>query len=134
MKFVTDPKPVPASYATESFFGNNAFLFVNGGGNKQAGRYQIIPVAGPQYLNPAEVAAKAKSRDFLAEELKGRLAKGPVKFRLLLQLAEPADDTADSSVVWSDSRRKVELGIVTITSLAADNASAKRPSHSIPRG
>jgi catalase len=126
LKFVTDPKPVPASYATESFFGNNAFLFVNSRGNKQPGRYQIVPVAGPQYLDPAEVAAKAKSGDFLAEEMKGRLAKGPVKFRLLLQLAELGDNTADSSVVWPDTRRKVELGTITITSLAADNASAEK--------
>jgi catalase len=126
LKFVQDPKPMPASYATESFFGNNAFLFVNSSGNKQAGRYQIVPVAGPQYLDPAEVAARAKSPDFLAEELKGRLARGPVKFRLLLQLAEPGDNTADSSVVWPDSRRKVELGTITITSLVADNAAAEK--------
>src|SRR5258708_18823624 len=44
LKFVQDPKPVPVSYATESFYANNAFRFVNATGQTQAGRYQIAPV------------------------------------------------------------------------------------------
>ncbi len=124
LKFVQDPKPVPVSYATESFYGNNAFRFVNKSGEKHTGRYQILPVAGSQYLD--ETAANAKSPDFLGEELKTRLAAGPVKFRLLLQLAEPGDQTDDSSVVWPDARKTVELGTIAITSLVADNAAAER--------
>lgn len=124
MKFVQDPKPVPVSYATESFFANNAFRFVNDRGETQAGRYQIIPAAGSQYLD--EAAAKSKSPDFLRAELKTRLAAGTVKFHLLLQLAEPGDNTGDGSEAWPDSRKKVELGTITITSIAADNTAAER--------
>ncbi len=43
LKFVQDPKPMPVSYATEAFFANHAFLFVNSSGQKQAGRYQTRP-------------------------------------------------------------------------------------------
>jgi catalase len=123
LKFAQDPKPVPVSYATESFYANNAFRFVNATGQKQAGRYQIVPVEGQQYLPDAE--AKTRSRDFLTEEIKTRLARGPVKFRLLLQLAESGDRTDDSSVSWPEDRKKVELGIITITSTVADNAKAE---------
>ena len=35
LKFVQDPKPMPESFATESFFGNNAFIFVNKGGKSR---------------------------------------------------------------------------------------------------
>jgi len=124
LKFVQDPKPVPVSFVTESFYGNNAFLFVNGKGQKQAGRYQIVPVSGPQYLD--EAAAKAKSPSFLSEELRTRLADAPARFRLLLQLAEPGDQTNDGSVVWPDDRKKVELGIITIASVVPDSAAAER--------
>ena len=124
LKFVQDPKPIPVSYATESFYGNNAFRFVNAKGQKQAGRYQIVPVEGPQYLSDAE--AKTKSHDFLTEEMKTRLARGPVKFRLLLQLADSGDRTDDSSISWPEDRKKVELGVITITSTVADNAKAER--------
>jgi catalase len=43
---------------------------------------------------------------------------------LLLQLAEPGDRTDDSSVTWPEDRKKVELGVMTITSTVADNAKA----------
>jgi catalase len=124
LKFVQDPKPVPASFAGESFYGNNAFIFVNKDGLKKTVRYQIIPQAGSQYLDDA--AAKAKPPNFLVDELRDRLAKGPVQFRLLVQIAETGDCTNDSSVVWSEDRKKVELGTITITSLAADNTAAEK--------
>jgi catalase len=123
LKFVKDPKPIPVSYATEAFYANHAFRFVNAAGQKQAGRYQIIPVEGQKYLTDAE--AKTKSHDFLAEEFKARLARGPVKFRLLLQMAAPGDRTDDSSVSWPEDRKMVELGVITITSTVADNAKAE---------
>jgi catalase len=124
LKFVQDPKPVPASFATEAYFANNAFLFVNREGQKRAGRYQIIPVEGVEYLD--EAAAKSKSPNFLREELQMRLSKAPAKFRLLLQLAKPGDPTNDGSVVWPDEREKVELGVLTITSIAPDSAASER--------
>jgi catalase len=124
LKFVQDPKPVPVSFATESFYSNNALIFVNSKGQKQAGRYQIVPLGGPQYLDDA--AAKAAAPNFLSDELRARLAKAPVKFRLRLQLAAPGDQTSDSTVVWPDDRKNVELGIITITAVVADSAAAER--------
>ena len=124
LKFVQDPKPTPVSFGTESFYANNAFIFINSEGQKQAGRYQIVPASGGQYLD--DVTAKGKSPNFLSEELPGRLATAPFKFRLLLQLPNPGDPTNDGSVVWPDDRRKVELGIVTITSVVPDSAAAER--------
>jgi catalase len=43
-----------------------------------------------------------------------------------LQLAEPGDQTNDGSVVWPDDRRKVELGVIAITSVVPDSAAAER--------
>src|SRR3954453_3267940 len=58
LKVITDSKPLPASFATLGYFGNNAFVFIDSAGTKRAGRYQIIPVAGVAHLNSA-AAAKA---------------------------------------------------------------------------
>ncbi|MEO8660517.1 MAG: catalase family peroxidase [Bryobacteraceae bacterium] len=124
LKFVQDPKPIPVSFGTESFYANNAFIFINTEGQKQAGRYQIIPVGGAQYLDDA--TAKGKSPNFLSEELPGRLAAASFQFRLVLQLPNPGDQTNDGSVVWPDDRRKVELGFITITSAVPDSAAAER--------
>lgn len=124
LQFVQDLHQVPVSFATESFYSNNALLFVNDKQEKRAGRYQIVPVNGPQYLD--ETTAKAMSPNFLLEELRTRLAKEPIRFRLLLQLAEPGDQTNDGSLIWPDERKKVELGLITITAVVPDSAAAER--------
>src|SRR2546427_4303357 len=41
LKFVLDNKPLPASFATLAYFGNNAFVFADAKGTKRPGRYQI---------------------------------------------------------------------------------------------
>jgi catalase len=124
LKFVQENKVIPASYATESFFSNNAFIFVNKVGARQAGRYKILPVAGQHDLSDAE--AQTKPANFLVEELKTRLAIGPVKFRLVVQLPNAGDPTKDSSLVWPDDRKIIDAGTISITSVVADSAGAER--------
>ena len=124
LKFVQELNHVPVSFATESFYSNNAFVFVNSKDERQTGRYQIIPENGAQYLD--EAAAKAMSPNFFSEDLRTRLVKAPASFRLLVQLANPGDQTNDSSVVWPDEHKKVELGIITITSVVPDSTTAER--------
>ena len=43
LKFLQDAQPLPASFATLAYFGNNAFIFVDSAGTRRAGRYQILP-------------------------------------------------------------------------------------------
>ncbi|MDB5296341.1 MAG: Catalase related subgroup protein [Phycisphaerales bacterium] len=124
MKFVQDNRAVPASFATEAFFGNDAFVFVNKDGARRAGRYRLVPVAGTRHLDAAET--KSRSPDFLSDELKARLATEPVRFRLVAQLPDPGDPTKDPSLVWRDDRKTVDLGTISLTSVAADPATAER--------
>lgn len=116
---------IPASLATEAFFANDAFIFVNKDGVKQAGRYKILPVAGQHDLSDAE--AKAKPADFLFDDLKTRLTNGPVKFCLVVQLPNTGDPTSDPSLVWPDDRKTIEVGTISITSAVADSAAAEKP-------
>lgn len=122
-RFVEAPKPIPASFARQSFFAITAFKFTNAQGKSRFGRFRILPVAGNEFLTP-EAAAK-KTSDFLSVELSERLAKGPVEFRIVVQLAEPADEVTNATVVWPDTRTETEFGLVSITQrideLAPDN-------------
>jgi catalase len=124
VKFVTESRVKPASLATESFFSNNSFLFVNQQGAKQAMRYKILPVAGQQNLTDDE--AKAKSSNYLTEELRKRLATGPVQFRLVVQIPNAGDSTKDPTLVWPDDRKTIDAGTISITSLLADSADAEK--------
>jgi catalase len=124
LRFATAPFRVPVSYGTEEFYGNDAFIFVNAQNVKQAGRTRIVPVGGPKYLDSA--AAAKVSANYLENEITRRVAKEPVKMRVLVQLANPGDPTKDASVVWPDDRKLVELGVITLTTVAPDNAETQR--------
>ena len=118
LKFVQESAVVPASFANVSFFANDAFIFVNKAGVKQGGRYKIIPIDGPHDLTEAE--AKAKSPNFLIDDLKARLATTPIKFHLLIQLANADDQTKDPSLVWPDDRKTIDAGTISITAVDLD--------------
>lgn len=124
LKVITDSKPLPVSFANLGFFGNNALLFVDSLGTKRAGRYQILPVAGIRHL-PAAGGAKL-SPNYMFQDVTRRIAKGPIKYRLLVQLANPGDPTNDGSIVWPDDRKKVELGTLSLTTIAPKNEELQR--------
>jgi len=123
-RFAEAPKPAPASFATESYYGVNAFRFTNREGTSRYGRYRVRPEAGEEHLDPAEAARRAGS--FLFDELAERLVRGAARFRLLVQLADKGDPVDDGSLPWPEERPQVELGIITVTSLVADSATAER--------
>ena len=123
-KFVTTPKPVPVSFATQPFFGVNAFAFTNAQGETRYGRYRIVPVAGAQYLSQEEAAKQAPN--YLMDELPARLAQSEVQYRILLQLSEQGDAVDDATAVWPDEREVVELGVLTLKSPVANGREAEK--------
>jgi catalase len=124
MKFVSAPKPAPVSFATQPFFGVNAFAFTNAKGETRYGRYRIVPVAGAQFLS-AEEATK-QTPNYLMDELPVRLGKQEAKYRIVLQLAEQGDSVDDPTAVWPDGRQQVELGVLTLKSAVANSQEADR--------
>jgi len=125
LKFVTTPKPAPVSFATQPFFGVNAFQFTNTAGKAVYGRYQIVPVAGAQYLSQ-EVADKA-APDYLMADIVERVQAKGVQYKILLQLAEPGDEVNNATMVWPESRKTVELGTLTLNKAVADSKAAEKP-------
>ena len=124
LKFVQDNRVLPASFATEAFFSNDSFVFVNKDGVRQAGRYQIIPVAGRKDLS--EVEAKARSADYLIQDLKTRLAAGPIQFGLVVQLPNAGDPTNDPSLVWPADRKTIDAGTISINSVVPGSAEVEK--------
>src|SRR5262245_17427838 len=111
--FVEAPHRIPASYASQPYFAVTAFKFTNQHGESRFGRFRIVPEAEVKFLT-SEVAA-TRPADFLAAEMSERLARGAVKFRVVVQLTEPGDEVAESTVQWPESRPQVEFGTLSIT-------------------
>ena len=124
LAFVQAPKPNPASFATESYFGVTAMRFINQDGVGRYGRYRIVPQAGNHHLDDA--AAAAKSANYLFDEIAERVAKEPVGFNILVQVAADGDVVDDATIAWPKDREQVELGTLSLTGLAANNESEQQ--------
>jgi catalase len=118
LTFVQAPKPIPTSFAKESFFAISAFKFTNAAGVSCYGRYRIVPAAGNEYL----AADAAVAPDFLFEEIKQRVAKAPVTFKIVVQLAEDGDVVDNATVRWPETRKQLTLGEISLTEVAPNNA------------
>ena len=124
LRFVTTPRPAPDSFGTLAFYGVNAFKFTNAKGVSHYARYQILPVAGEHALSDADAAKAAPN--YLMDELPQRIAKGPVKFRLLAQVANDGDNVNDPTAVWPADRKRVELGTLALTSTPKEQVNAQK--------
>jgi catalase len=122
--FLTTRDPPPVSYATTTYFGVNSFKFVNEKGGVTIGRYQLIPDAGRHFLSKDE-SAKAAS-NYLEDEIRQRVARGAVRFKLVLQLAAPGDKIDDPSVTWASTNKTTTLGTLTAASVVPDSEATER--------
>ncbi|HSI24921.1 MAG TPA: catalase family peroxidase [Methylotenera sp.] len=124
LAFVQMPKPAPVSFATEAYYGVNAFKFTNAQGETQYGRYRITPINGAEFLTK-EQTSKA-SPNYLVDELPVRLSKAPAQFKITVQLADKGDVVNDPTVVWPDTRKQVELGTLTLKNVDANGANFEK--------
>lgn len=124
LQFVQTPKPIPTSFAKESFFAVSAFRFTNAAGASRYGRYRILPAAGNEYLDQA--AASAQTPDFLFDEIRERVRREAIRFRLVVQLAEGGDAVDDATVRWPETRHQMTLGEFSLTEIAPNNASTQQ--------
>lgn len=111
-------QPVPASFGTVNYWGVHAFGFVNAGGTRQFGKWIFEPVGGLQGLTDEE--AKAKGPAFLFDDLRQRVKDGKVAFNFNLELAQGDDKIDSATVPLPEGRKKVNLGLLKITSVAED--------------
>ena len=93
--------------------------FTNKDGVSRYGRYRIVPEDGNDHLDDATVAAR--STNYLFDELAERIAKGPIKFRILVQLANDQDTVEDATIHRPEDRTLLELGTVILTEPVSNN-------------
>jgi len=86
----------------------HAFGFVDASGRKQFGKWIFEPLGGTQGLSDDE--AKARSTDYLFNELRQCVTAGRVASDFMLQLAQPGDRIDSAVTPLPDDRKKVSLG------------------------
>ena len=120
----------PTSFARQRYNGLNAFVFVDADGRRQPFRVQFVPVAGVALMDAATAASA--DPDVLMNELRQRVAAGPVEFRMVAQLAAPGDAANDATKPWPQDRRRVVLGTLTLDRLPAEQEPANADLELLP--
>jgi catalase len=116
---------VPASYAAVNYWGVHAFRFSNAKGQTQYAKWVFEPVGGQELLDDERLAPLPN--DFLADELRRRLAAKPAEFDLRLQLAEPGDNLVNPTLQWPEGRKMVTIGRLVIDKAEAGAGGACDP-------
>ena len=97
LRFVQAPRPAPESFATEVFFGVNAFKLVNNEGRETFVRFRVVPEAGEKHLDDAVL--KKTSDNYLYEELANQIKEQhPTRFKLIAQIASEGDMIDDATI------------------------------------
>jgi catalase len=124
LAFVQTPKPIPTSFAKDTYYAVNAYRFSNAQGTSVYGRYRILPEGGNEYLDAA--AAAKKGPNFLFEEMRERIARGPVRMHIQVQTAASGDVTDDATVQWPASRPLVDFGTIELNTVVPEGDAAQR--------
>jgi len=108
-------QPAPASYAQLEYHGIHAFKWIAPDGTERWTRFNFRPLAGVAGISDEEAAERAP--DYLQEEIRERLAQGPVEFELDVAIAQEGDDPDDPTEPWPDDRQRVVAGTLRIEGL-----------------
>jgi catalase len=108
----------PVSLATVPFRSPHAFKLIARDGSETWVRWRWEPEAGEERQPDDE--ARAKGRDYLAEELEQRLRSGPAYFALTFQLAREGDSLTDPTELWPAERETIVAGRLEISAVIDD--------------
>ncbi|MEX3809653.1 catalase family peroxidase [Paraburkholderia sp. BR13439] len=104
--------PPSSRFSNATYYGISSFQTTDARGVKRFIRWDVVPD------NPwRPVGARAQiDPDFLSHDLVMQLAKGPLRWHLVLSVAMPGDPIDDSTQQWNDSpqRERIDAGTVVI--------------------
>jgi catalase len=110
----------PVSYARATYHAVHTFVVTGADKVRRPVRFSWQPVAGVLTTNP-ETPPLDK---YLHQELKKRLDRWPARFMLMMAIGEPGDALDDPTRPWPDKRKRIMMGILTLTKVAEDQAAA----------
>jgi catalase len=116
--------PWTGSYAEERYNGLNSFVFTDSSGAEHTVRWSLLPAAQPVSVSPDDLAKRGP--DFLEQEITDRIRGGPLRWAMVVTVANPGDPTADPSKAWPEDRRAVDVGTLTVQQIQAERDGACR--------
>lgn len=111
-----------STLANGTYYSLNAFQLVAPDGSRRFVRWAMVPLQPyAPVANPATL-----DHDFLSTDLAHQLQQGPLRWRLVLTLANPGDVTDDATQAWPVDRAIIDAGTLTLTSTVPQTDGACR--------
>src|SRR5258708_11835119 len=104
--------PWTTSYADQTYNSLNGFRFVDAAGESHLVRWSMQAAEPPHQVPDAALAELGP--DFLATDLKQRLAQGALSWHLVVTLAAPGDPSDDATKAWPSDREHVDVGTLVV--------------------
>jgi catalase len=116
--------PLSLSFANETFYSINAFRFIDDAGKTWIVRWSFEPTTPFEAIDKATLGARPPN--FLFDDVIARLAHGPLRWHLIVTVAEPGDAVDDATKVWPADRRRIDVGTLVIDrALAEENGDCR---------
>ena len=116
--------PLATSFANETYYSINAFRLIDDAGKTWIVRWSFEPETPFEAIDKATLGARPAN--FLFDDVITRLARNPLRWRLIVTVAEPGDPTDDATKVWPAERRRIDVGTLVIDrALAEENGGCR---------
>jgi catalase len=117
-------RPISSGFADSTYFGLNAFRFIDSQGRITSVRWAMVPEQ-PFLPNTAADPEKA-DKNYLFDGLIAAARQGPQRWRLIVTVGEPGDPTHDATIPWPDTRRKIDVGVLVVEKIESEADSPAR--------
>jgi catalase len=114
-------QPAASGFADTTYYGLNAFRFVNAKGEQTPVRWWIKPDQ-----TATQATAATTDKNFLFDALIGQIHSGALRWHLIVTVGQPGDPTAQATAAWPQDRQQIDVGTITIDTIESEDTSPTR--------
>lgn len=114
-------QPMSSGFENSTFNSLNAFRLVNATGEVTSVRWSLVP-----FQSTETNSVPQSGTNYLFDALISSLHRGPLRWHLILTVAQPDDPTDNATIPWPANRRQVDVGTLTLNEVESEATSPAR--------
>jgi catalase len=116
--------PMSSGFDNSTYYGLNAFRFINANGNVVPVRWSVVPV---QPFEPIRSEGGSRTnKNYLFDALIASVHQHPLQWRFIITIGQPGDPTDDARRPWPQDRRQIDVGTLVIDHIESEDTSPAR--------
>jgi catalase len=122
--------PVSSGFANSTYYGLNAFWFMDASGTSIPVRWSMVPA---EPFAPAATTESARpDKNYLFDGLIANILRRPLQWHLIITIGQANDPTNDATIPWPDAREQVDAGTLTLDHVESEETSPARDTNFDP--